>query len=73
LTIVFKMENNTANVRLKEKDSDVYLNDRIIAKLWAQVNAPVEQITQPALEVSKPRLKVATPKYYTRNDYTIQY
>jgi hypothetical protein len=72
LTVVFKMENNTANVRLKEKDSDVYLNDQIIAKLWAQVNAPVVQITQPALEVSKPRLKVATPKYYSQNDHKIQ-
>jgi hypothetical protein len=66
LTVVFKMENNTANVRLKEKDSDVYLNDQIIAKLWAEVNAPVKQISQPELEVSKPPLRVLTPRYYTQ-------
>jgi hypothetical protein len=64
LTVVFKMDNNTANVRLKEKDSDIYLNDQILAELWAKkFNAPVKQITQPALEDPIPTLRVLTPKY----------
>lgn len=61
MTIVFKLENNTANVRLKEKDSaDIYLNDQILSKLWAKANTPVKLIPQP---VEAPRsLKILTAR-----------
>jgi len=64
LTIVYELKNNTVNVRLKEKDSDFYLNDQIIAKLLAsKVHAPVEQITQQDLAVSNPSMQILTPRY----------
>lgn len=51
MTVVFKLENNIANVRLKEKDSDTYLNDQILSRLWAKANA-VKQ-TPPPIESPK--------------------
>jgi hypothetical protein len=63
--VVFKLENNTANVRLKVKDTDVYLNDEIIGMCWSKANTPVKTITPPAVaapEVVVQSLKVLTPR-----------